>query len=179
VTRVMSAKRWGEPIHPSFRPGAIVKHWNGTPISRVVAANADREAGSNPAARRAQGLSALTIRWLGQSLLPDEVWVDIRYLPEPDTKLKKIRFRWKVFQRRHGKGRDGKRRAAAATAITCARRKNIGAVGMDAKGEAERQIRGHLFKEGRKQTPRPNNLVETPTQGDSRRGKRDSLVSRH
>ena len=146
VTRVMSAKRWGEPIDPSFRRGAIVKYWNGTPIDRVVAANADREAGSNPAARRAQGLNALTIRWLGQSLLPDETWVDVRYLPESDTKAKKIRFRWKIFERGHVKGG-----AAAATAITCARRKNIGAVGMDAKGESERQIRRYLFQERHKQ----------------------------
>jgi Peptidase family S41 len=155
VTRVMSPERWGEPIDPSFQRGAIVKHWNGTPIRRVVAANADREAGSNPAARRAQGLSALTIRWLGQSLLPDEDWVDIRYLPKPDTEAKQIRFRWKVFQRRRGKAG-----AAAATAITRAHRKNIGAVGIDAKGEAERQIRRHLFKEGRKQTPRSKHFGE-------------------
>jgi hypothetical protein len=148
VTRVMSPSLWGEPIDPSFQAGVIVKHWNGTPISRIVAANADREAGSNPAARRAQGLSALTIRWLGQSLLPDEAWVDICYLPERDTKAKQIRFRWKVFQRGSGKGR-----AAAATAISRAQRKNIGALGMDAKGEAERQIRRYLFKDARKQTP--------------------------
>jgi hypothetical protein len=113
-----------------------------------VAANADREAGSNPAARRAQGLNALTIRWLGQSLLPDEDWVDIGYLPEPDTKAKPIRFQWKVFQRRRGKGG-----AAAATAISRAQRKNIGALGMDAKGEAERQTRRYLFKDARTQTP--------------------------
>jgi hypothetical protein len=155
VTRVMSPERWGEPIDPSFQRGAIVKHWNGTPIRRVVVANADREAGSNPAARRAQGLSALTIRWLGQSLLPDEDWVDIRYLPKPDTKAKQIRFRWKVFRRRRGKAG-----AAAATAITRAHHKNTGAVGIDAKGEAERQIRRHLFKEGRKQTPRPKHFGE-------------------
>jgi hypothetical protein len=155
VTRVMSPERWGEPIDPSFQRGAIVKHWNGTPTRRVVAANADREAGSNPAARRAQGLNALTIRWLGQSLLPDEDWVDIRYLPEPHTKAKQIRFRWKVFRRRRGEAG-----AAAATAITRAQPKNIGAVGIDAKGEAERQIRRHLFKEGRKQTPRPKHFGE-------------------
>ena len=66
VTRVMSPELWGEQIDQSFQKGVIVKDWNGTPIDRVVAANADREAGSNPAARSAKGLSALTIRWLGQ-----------------------------------------------------------------------------------------------------------------
>src|SRR5262245_40029937 len=104
VTRVMSPELWGEPIDPSFQEGVIVKHWNGTPIDRVVAANADREAGSNPAARRAQGLSALTIRWLGQSLFPDEEWVEVAYLREPNTKAESIRFHWKVFQRQRGKG---------------------------------------------------------------------------
>ena len=144
----MSPRVWGEPIDLSFKAGVIVKHWNGTLIDRVVAANADREAGSNPAARCAQGLSALTIRWLGQSLPPEEDWVEISYLPEHDTEPKSIRFQWKVFQRCRGKGG-----AAAATAISCARRKNIGALGIDVKGEAERQIRRYLFKAARKQAP--------------------------
>jgi hypothetical protein len=148
VTRVIPSKAWGEPIDPSFREGAIVKHWNGTPIDRIVAANADREAGTNPAARRAQGLSALTIRWLGLSLPPDERWVDIAYLPEHDTKAKLIRFKWKYFERGHVKGA-----AAAATAITRAQGRNIAAVGLDAKGEAERQIRRYLFRDASKQTP--------------------------
>jgi hypothetical protein len=149
VTRVMSPKLWGEPIDQSFQKGVIVKAWNGTTIDRVVAANADREAGSNPAARSAKGLSALTIRWLGQSLPPDEDWVDIDYLAEPDREAKSIRFEWKFFQR--GCGKAG---VAAATAISCAQRRNLRAVGMDAKGEAERQIRRFLFKDARKQTPR-------------------------
>jgi hypothetical protein len=149
VTRVMSPKLWGEPIDPSFQKGVIVQDWNGTPIDRVVTANADREAGSNPAARCAKGLSALTIRWLGQSLPPDEDWVDIGYLPVPDTEARSIRFQWKFFQRRGGKAG-----VAAAAAISRADRKNTRALGMDAKGEAERQIRRYLFKDARKQTPR-------------------------
>jgi peptidase S41-like protein len=149
VTRVMSPELWGEPIDRSFQKGVIVKDWNGTPIDRVVAANADREAGSNPAARFAKGLSALTIRWLGQSLLPDEDWVDIDYLAEPDREAKSIRFQWKVFSRWRGKAG-----VAAATTISRAQRRNIRALGMDARGEAERQIRRFLFEDARKQTPR-------------------------
>jgi Peptidase family S41 len=149
VTRVMSPELWGEPIDPSFQKGVVVKDWNGTPIERVVAANADREAGSNPAARWAKGLSALTIRWLGLSLPPDEDWVDIDYLPESDTEARSIRFQWKVFQRRSAKGG-----VAAATAISRAHRKNTRGLGMDTKGEAERQIRHYLFQDARKQTPR-------------------------
>src|SRR5438477_2784828 len=79
VTHVMS----DEIPDPDFQIGTIVTHWNGTPIRPVVEANAEREAGSNPAARFAQGLAALTMRWLGQSILPDEEWVDINYLPRP------------------------------------------------------------------------------------------------
>lgn len=149
VTRVMSPTLWGEPIDPSFKKGVVVKDWNGTPIDRVVATNANREAGSNPAARCAKGLSSLTIRWLGQSLPPDEDWVDINYLAERDTEANSIRFQWKFFQRQRGKAG-----AAAATAISRAQRKNIRAVGMDAKGEAERQIRRFLFMDPRKQAPR-------------------------
>jgi len=149
VTRVMSPEDWGEPIDPSFKKGVVVKEWNGTPIDRVVAANADREAGSNPAARCAKGLNALTIRWLGLSLPPDEEWVEIGYLAEPDREAKSIRFHWRIFKRHCGKAR-----LAAATATSCAQRKNIQALGIDAKGETERRIRRYLFKDARKQTPR-------------------------
>ena len=156
VTRVMSPELWGEPIDASFQKGAIVKDWNGTPIDRVVAANADREAGSNPAARSAKGLSALTIRWLGLSLPPDEDWVDIDYLPKPNAEAKSIRFQWKFFQRQSGEAGG-----AAATAISRAHRKNARALGMDAKGEAERQIRRYLFNDARKQTPRLGKKIYT------------------
>jgi Peptidase family S41 len=136
-----------EPIDPDFRRGSIVTYWNGTPIRLVVAANAEREAGSNPAARLAQGLAALTIRWLGQSLPPDEEWVDIVYLPGPGKAPKQIRFKWKVFQRKQTGG------AAAATAIAVARGENRLRIGMDVRGESERQIRRHLFDEAHKQSP--------------------------
>ena len=138
----------GEPIDPDFQLGSVVTYWNGTPIRLVVAANADREAGSNPAARLARGLTALTIRWLGQSLLPDEDWVDIVFRPQPEKEPKQIRFKWQVFRREQTAG------AAAATAIARAQGKNVWSVGMDARGESERQIRRHLFDEGRRQGPR-------------------------
>jgi hypothetical protein len=43
----------------------MVGYWNGVPIDLAVARNASREAGCNMEARRARGLEALTIRWLG------------------------------------------------------------------------------------------------------------------
>jgi C-terminal processing protease CtpA/Prc len=130
---------------PTFQRGSVVTHWNGTPIRRAVAANAEREAGSNPAARLAQGLNALTIRWLGQSLLPDEEWVDITYLPKPGEEPTTARFAWKVFRRATGDG---------STAIARANKKHLAFVGLDARGEAERQTRCHLFSAHQKQSPR-------------------------
>lgn len=129
-----------------FRRGCVVTHWNGTPIHRVVATNADREAGSNPAARMAQGLAALTIRWLGQSLLPDEDWVDVSYQPLDSQETHVKRFEWNVFQRQAA--------GAEASAIARAIGDRASAVGMDARGESERLVRGHLFGESRKQLPR-------------------------
>ncbi len=154
VTHIMATQPGEVPVDPDFQLGSIVTHWNGTPIRRVVAANAEREAGSNPAARLAQGLTALTIRWLGQSLLPDEEWVDLRFLPQPGKEPKTIRFGWQVFQRQPEAG------LAAATAIARAQRENIWAVGMDARSESERQIRRYLFEEGRQQGPRVKHFGE-------------------
>jgi C-terminal processing protease CtpA/Prc len=149
---VVSQLMEGQRIDPAFQLGSVITHWNGTPIRRVVAANADREAGSNPAARFAQGLTALTIRWLGQSILPDEEWVDLVFQPKPGKPPKKIRFEWQVFQR---KETEDKR---ATTAIARAQGPKARAVGMDARGESERQIRSHLFTKGRKQGPRVKRL---------------------
>jgi len=131
---------------PEFKRGCVVTHWNGTPIRRVVAANANREAGSNPAARLAQGLAALTIRWLGQSLLPDEEWVVVRFVSDNNPEPREMRFEWQVFQRQAN--------GAAASAIARAQGDKVSAVGMDARGESERLVRHHLFGEARRQLPR-------------------------
>jgi hypothetical protein len=141
-----------EPIDPDFHRGSIVTHWNGTRIQLAVAANAEREAGSNPAARLAQGLRALTIRWLGQSLPPDEDWVDIIFVPDVGRKKsKQIRLKWKFLQREQPTRKSA---ASAASAIATAKGENVWMVGMDARGESERQARFSLFSEARKQTPR-------------------------
>jgi len=149
VSRLRDTK---QTIGPDFQRGAVVTYWNGTPIDRVVAANADRESGSNRAARLACGISALTMRWLGQSLPPDEDWVDIVYCSHPDTEPKEIRFTWEVAHRDQAAG------AAAATAIAFAQGENVWKVGMDARVESERQIRRHLFHEG-KARPRVKHFV--------------------
>ncbi len=121
-----------------FERGVTVTHWNGVPIDRAIAVNADRELGSNPAARRAQGLAAMTIRWLGQSLPPDEHWVDVTFRPLTPKNVAPAtaRFAWRAFQQDAVNG-HGVARAKAAVRD---------AVGMDERGEVERQIRRALFR---------------------------------
>ena len=72
---------WVSPQNtdPQLKAGLEITHWNGSPIDLAVARNAAREAGSNPDARRARGLEALTLRWFGGSLPPDEDWVTLTY----------------------------------------------------------------------------------------------------
>jgi hypothetical protein len=88
---------WVSPANTvsSLKEGMIVTHWNGSPIDLAVARNGNREAGSNPDARRAQGVEALTLRWLGMSLPPDEDWVNLTYTN--GTKTYESRFDWEVI----------------------------------------------------------------------------------
>src|SRR3954451_23700888 len=62
-------------VHGTFEPGVELLAWNGVPIQMAVERNADREGGSNRAARLARGLEALTLRPLRTSLPPDERFV--------------------------------------------------------------------------------------------------------
>lgn len=81
---------------PSFGPGVHVTHWNGIPIERAVYRIAQREAGSNSAARHARGLQRLTLRPLGMSLPPDEEWVDVTY--QHDGGTDEVRVPWRVHK---------------------------------------------------------------------------------
>jgi len=87
---------WVSPVSTdrNLKEGMIVTHWNGSPVDLAVARNAEREAGSNPEARRAQGIDALTLRWLGMSLPPDEDWVTLTYTDGARTYESK--FHWEV-----------------------------------------------------------------------------------
>ena len=76
--------------------GAEALHWNGAPMALAVARNADREAGSNPAARFARGLESLAFRVLALSPPPDEDWVDLRYRVG-DAEPREVRIPWRVF----------------------------------------------------------------------------------
>jgi C-terminal processing protease CtpA/Prc len=77
--------------------GATISHWNGMPMDLAVWRNADKEAGSNAAARYARGLESMALRFLGSSLPPDEDWVDIVYQTNSGTH--ETRLAWKVFDK--------------------------------------------------------------------------------
>ena len=54
----------------SLVPGVEITHWNGMPMETAVWRNAEKEAGSNPAAQLARGLETLTLRFMRSSFLP-------------------------------------------------------------------------------------------------------------
>jgi hypothetical protein len=88
---------WVSPVSTdrNLKEGAVVTHWNGSPIDLAVARNAEKEAGSNSEARRAQGVEALTLRWLGMSLPPDEDWVTLTYQDTAGA-AHESKFDWEV-----------------------------------------------------------------------------------
>jgi hypothetical protein len=128
---------WISPVSTDakLKAGVEITHWNGSPIDLAVARNAAREAGSNPEARRARGLEALTLRWLGASLPPDEDWVTLTYTDGTGTI--ESRFEWQVLEREDLvkliTGTGGGSGALAA------------GLGIDMKTELLRRVRKALF----------------------------------
>jgi C-terminal processing protease CtpA/Prc len=80
---------------PGFGPGAEITEWSGTPIERAVDLNADRFAGSNPAARRSRGVESLTIRSLRIHRPPDEHRVTVSYVGT-DGVARELTEAWQV-----------------------------------------------------------------------------------
>jgi C-terminal processing protease CtpA/Prc len=81
----------------------------------------------------------MTIRWLGQSLPPDEKWVDVTFRPKgarPDRRAT-ARFEWLVFQQDATPNGHGVAKAVAGLRH---------AIGMDERCEVERQVRRELFQ---------------------------------
>lgn len=81
--------------HPTFEPGVELLHWNGAPMRRAIASNAQRFAGSNMDARHARGVAAMTTRPLLRELPPDEEWVVVGYRSLAG-KIEEVRFDWMV-----------------------------------------------------------------------------------
>jgi Peptidase family S41 len=121
--------------HPTFGVGAQLTHLNGVPVERAVELNAARQAGSNVDARHARGLEALTIRDMSQSAPPDELWVDINYLPA-GGEAQQLRLEWNVFAPDPSPNGVDPADAMAAAART---------LGYDAATENRRRAKKSLF----------------------------------
>jgi hypothetical protein len=120
-----------------FRKGVELTHWNGVPIRRAVEINADREAGSNLDARLARGLAAMTTRWMGMSLPPDEEWVIISF--HDGKRPREARFEWQVFP--PGSPMSGQD-------ILTASGEQAAGFGINAKAEVERRVLKLFFDPG-------------------------------
>jgi Peptidase family S41 len=124
-------------IHGSFEPGVELLAWNGVPIRMAVERNADREGGSNRAARLARGLEALTLRPLRTSLPPDERFVILEYKPLRGRK-EEIRIDWMVLDA--SATSDSVRAQAAHDPVGVL----AAAHGIDIAGEAARRVKRRL-----------------------------------
>jgi Peptidase family S41 len=134
----------GKLSEPSFKPGIVVTHWNGIPIERAVEINGEREAGSNLDARHLRGLEAMTNRWMGMSLPPDEEWVVVRYLPDAaNATTREARFDWKVFMPPPEPGGGGG--AVPGADRLAAGDPHLLWLGIDANAEMQRRVRKLLF----------------------------------
>jgi C-terminal processing protease CtpA/Prc len=87
---------WCPSPKAGFHSGVEITSWNGVPITRAVEIAAGQSSGSNPAARRANGLMRLTKRSLGTSSPPDEEWVIVGYRTSKGTE-DEVRIEWRVF----------------------------------------------------------------------------------
>jgi cytosine/adenosine deaminase-related metal-dependent hydrolase len=124
----------GNPGPASFQREVEVLYWNGIPIERAVALNAQRHAGSNLAARHARGLNSLTIRPLVSGLPPDEEWVTLTYRGL-DGQIYEYTQEWLVFE--PGRGGYSLTPENAMTAAT--------ALGMDGHTDDIQEAKRILF----------------------------------
>jgi peptidase S41-like protein len=132
--RYMVTKLFADFDHPELVPGVVVTYWNGVPIDRAVELNAARQAGSNPDARHARGLEALTLRPMALSSPPDEEWVTVGF--SDDDGDHEARIDWQVFEP------DASPSGVDPRAV---RDPSARALGVDARTEAVRRAKKHLF----------------------------------
>jgi hypothetical protein len=78
-----------------LKPGALVTHWNGTPIARQIRLCANLFDGGNEAASIARSLEFLTQRPLSRFAWPIESWVVLGFVVE--DKHYEERFNWEGF----------------------------------------------------------------------------------
>lgn len=119
--------------HPTFAPGVTITHWNGIPIEKAVANNAERNAGSNEEARRARGVEGMTVRPLMMTLPPDEEWVDVRYSAEGATHDLRFTWRWLPLG------------TSASSVFDAAHLRTATTLALDVQTEAARRMKKTLF----------------------------------
>jgi hypothetical protein len=138
--RYLVSKMLAGFTHPTFKPGVLVTSWSGVPIDRAVELNADRQAGSNPDARRARGLESLTVRTMAMSSPPDEQWVLVGY--RDGATDRELRIDWQVFEPDPtppgGGGGGGNASKGAAL-------KRMASYGVDLRTELARRAKKALF----------------------------------
>lgn len=120
--------------HTHFKAGVLVTHWNGTPIDRAVELNAENQMGSNPEARHARGLEAMTIRPLMLTIPPDEEWVMVRYIAKGEPH--DIQFHWRVLEPTTSPDSIDPNSSASSSAY---------GLGYDALTETARRVKKVLF----------------------------------
>ena len=136
----------GRPVHivsrvapgheaPPFGVGVELTHWNGMPIERAVAVNADRYAGSNMAARLVRGIDSLTVRPLKMHLPPDEEWVTISYVDDRGVHHE-LREQWMVAANAPAMADDDEVTSATAS------------MGLDLLADENARARALLFARG-------------------------------
>jgi hypothetical protein len=124
---------------PGLEPGVELVAWNGVPIERAVELNAERQAGSNPAARRARGLEALTLRPLRTSPPPDEHWVIVEFRAA-NGRRRELRIPWRVTPAETLPTGPAQDPVSSMSAL----------LGIDAGNEATRQIKRRMFAKPRR-----------------------------
>ena len=132
VTKI--AKGYENILPPTFQPGVNITYWNGVPIQRAVEINADKNAGSNLAARFARGLQSLTYRPMRTSLPPDEEWVSLSYRTEDGLDLE-FRQEWLVSSQR----------IEFLTSVRSASSENLSKIGLDLTNDLVGQMKKNLF----------------------------------
>ena len=100
---------WYTSPKSTFRPGVEILYWNGTPIARAVDIAGRQSAGTNPAARHANGLMRMTKRPLATLPPPDEEWVILGYRTRNGAH--EVRIKWNVLPELPPEG--GRRRSHA------------------------------------------------------------------
>ena len=141
---IVISKVWDHLVgEPNLVPGVEITHWNGTPIATAVDRNAEREAGSNPAARRARGLERLTMRSVHMSLPPDEDWVTLTYSGGEGAaaQVHESRLPWRVFDRTEEITGDPAVSTLPAGVDAAAEH----LVGLDLQTEVARRVKRRLF----------------------------------